>query len=588
MFGSITVIKNALDNYLVCTDPKKTMIIGDAVKVADFPIQPRVRVIGDKDDIENVRSLLKNYKIVPSLMIVRNASSEIAQYTGGGNDDTNTLDNKMSQLAHLNSPDCWENYMTGVDGRKTHQVTEWIHNATKMLIPCESYSQLPPAILDVSNKRNKTIQDKLDLYEQSVSGTNTGVHTVVLKHMQWDYLMCYGENNIFDFEKLDGKVALLNGQNAMGKSAFLDVLCIALFGEPTSSRREFTGNNMTAKIINDHKPTAASSSTHIWIDVDGVLYEIHRTFKNYSQEDKADFVKSDIISVYRCNETDREIVAEGATVVDKWVTERFGTIDEVLMSTILCQSDTTNFFCKKTADQKMILEKALHMETITAFVAVLEEAVKAHKFVLDKVASYQEGMNDSISSEPRVTAKEVQDMEYVAEVCTDKMAALQEQNNNLLAKIGDLRIAEQASSSCEEDPGEVLDGKKRALDQESSSMGGQLSDGDISSYGEKRAQAMMDLGKLEVNRERLLGEAEQLSINVSSENDTRVKKAVLTKARKALDKHEGISPLRLQKCRLSIFKNAWMPPIFGLMHKTQSGSPTHRSQKVSLKRVLYD
>ena len=70
--------------------------------------------------------------------------------------------------------------------------------------------------------------------------------------------------------------------------------------------------------------------------------------------------------------------AMNAGTVDEWITKKFGTIDDILMSTFVSQIETNNFFHLKQEEQKTILDKALHLESISAFSSLLKESILAH------------------------------------------------------------------------------------------------------------------------------------------------------------------------------------------------------------------
>lgn len=51
-----------------------------------------------------------------------------------------------------------------------------------------------------------------------------------LKNLSWSHIYCYGENNNVNFESMGGLVSIV-GENKIGKSAIIDILIYALFGE---------------------------------------------------------------------------------------------------------------------------------------------------------------------------------------------------------------------------------------------------------------------------------------------------------------------------------------------------------------------
>ena len=50
--------------------------------------------------------------------------------------------------------------------------------------------------------------------------------------MYWNWLLCYKDNCWFNFENMDNKICLINAEVDSGKSAFFEIICIALYGRP--------------------------------------------------------------------------------------------------------------------------------------------------------------------------------------------------------------------------------------------------------------------------------------------------------------------------------------------------------------------
>ena len=489
-YGSITL----LDEY-VYTSPQSKYSFKDALLLPDFPMRPRVRIIGDRDDVNVYETLLKKYGIVPCEIILRSklalvhrktsASGDASGASGDASGDAyevtnmgSSLQDELGQLNTLNSSAYWETYIqsTYVDASQAQVVTQWLNAPKNMMLPI-TYT-IHESLVDSIKLRNTKLEKLFDAYNKHVHGINQNTCKISFKHMQWEYLMCYGEANYFDFTKITDKIALINGANATGKSAFLDVLCIAIYGEPTTMRRDFSGSAMSCKIINDHKPHGTTSGVCLHVEITEGLstctYEIQRSFVNFSTDEQSDSVKPNIIAVYKINDScnigdandtndannsnestqTKTIVAEGASMVDIWIAKYFGSIDEMLMSSILCQNDNVNFFTHKPVDQKLIIEKALHMDTISTFVAYLEECVKSHKYVLEKVHSYSQGMaqpaqsthnaQNTIDSHNETTLLE---MENQLAMYNKNMNELTLINTQALGIIQNLHEAQQLSST---------------------------------------------------------------------------------------------------------------------------------------------
>ncbi|NBO72723.1 hypothetical protein EBV26_19955, partial [bacterium] len=385
-YGAIT-IKN---NKIVFNNSTEYEF-NDIPTIKNFPKQPKVRVIGSYNHTETYVNKLKEYHIIPSY--VKTKHNSVIKSADG-----TTLKDAVSEIANINSPEYWEKYLKNES--KDIDVTDLIHNIDKFLITVKE--SLPKEIESVINTRNKTIEDLISNYKVTFEASKKNkTYKITLKYMTWDYLMCFTDDNYIDFEMLEDKSVFLNGANATGKSSFIDILCIAIFGEPSILRKDYSKTQLTAKVINDEvKDDEILASVQLFINIDSIDYEIHRSYMHHNIDINS--IKTVDTTIYKYNkgfsidEDDKDIIAEGNTMVDAWIKERFGTLEEFLMSTVLCQTDTTNFFYKSTAEQQEILDRALHMDTISAFEDLINASVLAHKFVKDKLKTYVEGMKSNI------------------------------------------------------------------------------------------------------------------------------------------------------------------------------------------------
>jgi hypothetical protein len=247
--------------------------------------------------------------------------------------------------------------------------------------------------------RNEKIQTALQNYGDVHAQHHGENHKIVYKHMNWSYVMCYGANNYFNFESLQGKICLLNGQNAIGKTAFLDVICIGLYGEPSKQRKMLSGKKMGGKMIHDHRPENNSMSVNILFTLNNDYYEIHRSF---TKQGRGDASKEDLrqmmatICTVNMETKIKSIICEGVTTVDDWVIQKFGTIDDILISTFVSQTETNNFFHLKQEEQKAIYDKAVHLESIAAFGLLLKESILAHNDIISMIQNTKTALNDLI------------------------------------------------------------------------------------------------------------------------------------------------------------------------------------------------
>lgn len=381
--------------------PRESMPLSKALTAKWFPKSPQVRVVGAQGDDTLVAQALKKLGVRPSRLYLSKTFSAVGA-VGAGSAEAVVADGdaaaaegnetrRLRQLADLNSPEKWRSFVLEQVPEMDEEALSWLSQPGKLLLP---EGGLPSVFTDKISARNKAIQKMIDAYENSITGMREQGHHIILKHMEWEYIMCYGPGNWFDFSHMDHRVALLNGKNASGKSSFLDVLCLAIFGEATAMRSDIHGSKMSVKVIHDKKPATKHDNAYVKLlfSVDGDTYEVKRSFTVKSKDEVLQSKVNKIATVHRVEDGSLVLIADGTTMVNEWMSKRFGTLPEVLMSTMLCQMDNSNFFLQKEADQVLIIEKALHMETIHAYECILHEALKMNKYALQEVTTYMQGL----------------------------------------------------------------------------------------------------------------------------------------------------------------------------------------------------
>jgi DNA repair exonuclease SbcCD ATPase subunit/DNA repair exonuclease SbcCD nuclease subunit len=439
--GMITIKWCEKENdYLVLLGRRECVPVARASAKANFPKRPRVRILGTPADEAKVRALLDAYGIQPlHLFSTTHLDASREEDLEGGGD----VQERLVQLSDLNAPAHWIEYLAKLAPEL--EASEWLLQPHTMKLDAaaleEAKRYLPGDLAQKLVDRNTRIQKAIDEYQDVLHSTQ-GKSEIVLKHMSWDYAMCYGPGNYFDFEKIENTVALLNGRNAVGKSSFLDVLCIGLFGEPTKHRNMLSGKKMTAKMIHDQRPSHKSvMRVNILFALDGVEYEITRSFSTQKKDDNTVYAQLHNAQVARLatpgDRTKKTLVCEGSVAVDTWVSRHFGEIDDLLMSTIVCQLDLTNFFYLKQDEQKRILDHALHLGSIAAFGKVLKEALLAHNEWLTLVRTSLQTLQ-SASAHGWVDVEGMEQQQVRIAEARDLVASLEDRCNALLSKIGNV------------------------------------------------------------------------------------------------------------------------------------------------------
>jgi DNA repair exonuclease SbcCD ATPase subunit len=159
---------------------------------------------------------------------------------------------------------------------------------------------------------------------------------------------------------------LLNGANASGKSAFLEIVTLALFGDTVPSRMGTTSTlsaqTLADSLINQARPKGQISTTEFLISVNGAKYSLMRQFVG-SNEGTIVPAKATTLR----DELSGEIIARGPKLVKQWLDANVGSIETFLLTAMHTQHDDNNFFGLGSAAQTETLDRLFHMKPFQLF-----------------------------------------------------------------------------------------------------------------------------------------------------------------------------------------------------------------------------
>jgi len=207
-----------------------------------------------------------------------------------------------------------------------------------------------------------------------------------LLRMRWSWLLCFGADNAFDFAAFEGRVALLSAPNGRGKSSVLEIVCLALYGQPMASRG---GKTSLADVVcktgrgSAANATSANRASSCSIDValpGGNQYRLTRTFSVHPDTRKV----TATARVSRLATASALVtVKDGATAVNAWVAEHLGDLQGFLLCSMLTQHGDADFFGMRPQEQRQLLDDALALDATRALAEALKEARLAHGAILD-------------------------------------------------------------------------------------------------------------------------------------------------------------------------------------------------------------
>lgn len=434
-YGAVTVVGKR-----VRVDLHDYRDMQDALHEPWFPKRAKVRIVARPSDTVSETSVLADMReagIEPSRTNVVTSIGKSTFDIENNNNETE-IGSQLDQLLRFNDPTLWCEFVDAV----SMGVADWLHKPRSMLIPYTD--ALPKALREKIEKRNGDIIKYIEDYENARGGATRSRHRIALKHMAWSYIMCYGAGNHFDFESLDGNVCLLNGQNACGKSSFLDAICIGLYGEPTSCRIDQNATALSGGFVHRQKPVTNrdQAEVRIILSVDDVQYEIRRSFA--AREKENEIKKQALIcTVHRLDGADMHLVADGTTTVKDWVESRLGSKEELLMGVMLSQFDVVSFVDRSAEEQRQYLEKALSIDVITSYERVLKEAYNAYKMVRKEVTDLASMYGGTSNVQSSVTAEQIEVMQQQLDVLEAQISSRQNRIDELISIVGNTSMKDQ-------------------------------------------------------------------------------------------------------------------------------------------------
>jgi len=283
----------------------------------------------------------------------------------------------VNNLSELNSPQAWVKYFSEDAGLADGDWSQWVLHPNLLTTPCDVFE--PPTSTKIQ-ERNTKFRKTLESYMLS-RDVKAPVRKFRIHYMEFSNLLCFGPANWLDFDDFSKNICLVNGNNGSGKSSFLEIICIALYGESFPSRYN---KSYSAAIIN---LSARIGHTRILISINGKSYWIARTFEPAPKNPKNLWQRT-----VRLTDNDtNEVLRQNANVVDPWVIENIGPFDHFLLTTIMSQSNDSDFFAMAPKDQKSIIDSLLQLNVCEDFKTILKESKLNHEYALTALDSYESG-----------------------------------------------------------------------------------------------------------------------------------------------------------------------------------------------------
>jgi len=260
----------------------------------------------------------------------------------------------IPSLRFLNTPQHWNAFVkkTSEGEYDNHpEWKEWILDP-RCLIDHLKENLQGYHFLDLSTgERIDGFNDKLDEmqcpdFSDHCAYMNMAKHIELLQ-MTWSYILCFEDNCSFDFRALANEVYCIGAKNGYGKTSFLQIICLALFGIEFPSRT--SSENAERSYVCEKKPDGQDACTRITFSLNGSEYSIERSFMH------------PVICLYEAE----TVKSSDDTYIKDWITSHIGTVESFLTSCVITQTSDQDFFARSNGSQKQFIFRALKLHDIS-------------------------------------------------------------------------------------------------------------------------------------------------------------------------------------------------------------------------------
>jgi DNA repair exonuclease SbcCD ATPase subunit len=342
-----------------------------------------------------------------------------------------------------NQPSVWLDYVCEAEASEPDfrdEIAPWFDGIRhcEMKVPwAEGVAENDARLKTFSLKwreRNSRIDKKIRDLDTEMDHVRTSRNNAAAKkslkllRAEWQYIYCFLDQCHFDFQSVDHKISCINAKNGRGKTSFLEILCIGLFGEGFPSRTVGQNHLMskTKSIISDCMPEDKTA----WICIEfGILNTTTHTTESYRIK------RSFHPELAKCRASlhhvqSNTLVHQGRPAVNAWISAHIGRVDDFLLACMMTQNSDRDFFSMKPNDQRELIDTVLHMNAPAAFTELCKEARLAHAFLIELLESIQDA---SRASHPDAPSR-LQEIQTEHQSLITEQLAVSEEETTLLKR----------------------------------------------------------------------------------------------------------------------------------------------------------
>jgi DNA repair exonuclease SbcCD ATPase subunit len=188
-------------------------------------------------------------------------------------------------------------------------------------------------------KEDKEVSQFINNYLQKMDETEKVIKNLKLKKLVFSNLFTYGNDNIVNFDTLNG-VNIIMGRNGLGKTSLIDIILFTIYNT-------YSKHDTTCEALNRRHNKGYSILT---LEVNNDLYEIKRVLERTIDKNNKEKLSSEV----HIKKNNININNINKKTTDKDIETYFGTYDDMITSSIILQFGK-NFANIKINEQNNLL-----------------------------------------------------------------------------------------------------------------------------------------------------------------------------------------------------------------------------------------
>lgn len=288
-----------------------------------------------------------------------------------------------------------------------------------------------------------------DIFSRCVQAGSAKSHQWRLRKLSFDNTFGYGEDNIIDFDTLNGITGIF-GKNRVGKSSIPGTLSYALFN--TSDR----GSLKNVHIVNNRKTYCKAS---VDFSVGGEMYRAERqTIKKVSRKGAVSAPTNlNLFKIDSSGSSIEDATGEQRRETEKTLRDLVGSVEDFMMTSFAAQGSMNAFIKEGSTQRKNILTRFLDLQIFDDMLRAAKNEMSELRGEMksapdrnwSELISEQLELKENLSTEMQEVEKELIDLKKVRDELKIQLAALpgsslytREQVQGQVSSLNDMKTRE--------------------------------------------------------------------------------------------------------------------------------------------------